>query len=241
MDILDTMPIIIESENINNAYLKLLAEFISEDNMYESRSAIISIKNIYNSQLPNQVMEPFNKYYKVFVQNSLLEQKWNLLDSEWYLSYARRIMSERNGINPWVKAKQELLRNKNSRRCVILTYRDDDDVLSFLPSLLAIQFTIENDRMNMITIWRSKELYTALPVNMLCMHSLMRIMYNEMRTQYDTLKIGVYTEMIGSLHKLPGNRKPRQFGDSLTVMDLEKVKFYWSVLERGKENKYDEK
>ena len=52
MDILDTMPIIIESENINNAYLKLLAEFISEDNMYESRSAIISIKNIYNSQLP---------------------------------------------------------------------------------------------------------------------------------------------------------------------------------------------
>ena len=46
--------------------------------------------------------------------------------------------------------------------------------------------------------------------------------------------------MIGSLHKLPGNRKPRQFGDSLTVMDLEKVKFYWSVLERGKENKYDE-
>ena len=93
--------------------------------------------------------------------------------------------------------------------------------------------------MNMLTIWRSKELYTALPINILCMHSLMRIMFNEMRTQYDTLKMGVYTEIIGSLHKLPDSKKPLQFGDSLNSIDLEKAKFYWSVLERGKENEYD--
>ena len=239
MDILDNMPIIVGAETINNAYLKLLSEFTSEDSIYESRSAIISIKDIYNSQLPNQVIEPFNRYYRIFIQNSLLEQKWNLQDNEWCLSYARRIMSERNCINLWTKAKQELLKNTNSRRCVILTYREDDDYLNYLPSLLSIQFTVENDRMNMLTIWRSKELYTALPINILCMHSLMRIMFNEMRTQYDTLKMGVYTEIIGSLHKLPDSKKPLQFGDSLNSIDLEKAKFYWSVLERGKENEYD--
>lgn len=236
MDIL--APIVVEAETINNAYLKLLSEFTS-GYIYESRSAVIIIKDIYNSELPNQIEEPFNKYYKVFIQNSLIKHKWNLLDDEWYLSYARRIMSERNGINPWLKAKQELLKNKNTRRCVILTYRDDDDVLSFLPSLLSIQFTIENERMNMLTIWRSKELYTAFPVNTLCMHSLMRLMFDEMRTQYDTLKMGVYTEIIGALHRLPECKKPKQFGDSLTNMNLEKVKFYWSVLEKGKENDYD--
>ena len=43
MDILDNMPIIVGAETINNAYLKLLSEFTSEDSIYESRSAIISI------------------------------------------------------------------------------------------------------------------------------------------------------------------------------------------------------
>lgn len=239
MDILDNMPIIVSAKSINNAYLELLSKFASENNIYESKSAIINIEDIYNSQLPNRVMEPYNKYYRVFIQNSLLEQKWNLQDNEWYLSYARRIMSERNGINLWTKARQELLKNTASRRCVILTYRDDDDFLNYLPSLLSIQFTIENDRMNMLTIWRSKELYTALPVNILCMHSLMRIMFNELKTQHESLRMGIYTEIIGSLHKLADSNKPLKFGDNLNDLNLEKVKFYWSVLEKGKENEYD--
>ena len=239
MDILDKMPIIVEAETINQVYLKLISKFTSKEDRYESRSAFVNIKNVYISELPNNVIEPFNKYYGIFVQNTLLEQKWDMSDNEWYLSYARRIMSERNGINLWEKAKQELIKDKNSRRAIVLTYRDDDDVLSFLPSLLSIQFTIEHDRMNMVSIWRSKELYTAFPVNTLSMLSLMRIMFNELRKHYNMLRIGIYTEMIGSLHKLPNYKKPKQFGDCLVDMDLEKVKFYWSVLERGKENEYD--
>ncbi len=239
MHILDNIPIVVGTETINSAYLKLLSEFTQEDNIYESRSAIISIKNVVDSQLPNQVIEPFNGYYKIFVQNYLLEQKWNFLDKEWYLSYARRIMLKRNGVNLWDKSKQELLENPNSRRCVIHTYRDDDDFLNYLPSLLSIQFTIENNCMNMLTVWRSKELYTAFPVNMLCMHSLMRMMFNDVKAQYGKLRIGVYTEVIGALHKLPNKKKPLQFGDSLIDMDLEKVKFYWSIIENGKENEYD--
>lgn len=239
MDILAKMPVVVEAETINEAYLKLLSEFKSDEKRYESKSAVVNINDIYHSQLPAQIPEPFNEYYSVFVQNALLEQKWSLSNNDWFLSYGRRIMSERNGINPWTKAKQELLKNSSSRRCIILTYREEDDFLSYLPSLLSIQFTIVDDRMNMLTNWRSKELYTAFPVNVLCMHSLMRMMFREMKVQYDTLSMGVYTEVIGSLHKLSGRKKPKQFGDSLTSMDLETVKFYWSVLENGKEKVYD--
>jgi len=230
----------IEAESVNGAYLKLLDEFSLGDDKYESKAAIISIKNIYNSELPRLVIEPYNKYYQVFIQNDLLEQKWNLLDEEWYLSYSRRIMTKRNGIDIWKRAKMELLRNENSRRSIILTYRDEDDLLGYLPSLLSIQFTIENNMLNMLTMWRSKELYIAFPINILSMHSLMRIMYNEIRKQCYTLKMGIYTEFVGSLHKLPENKKPKEFGDSLINMNLEKVKFYWSVLENGKEKEYDE-
>ena len=240
MDILNKIPIVVEADSINDAYQSLLRKFRIINRKYFSKTAILVIKNIYCSQLPCKVIEPYNEYYRVFFQNSLLEKKWNLLDKEWYLSYARRIMKERNGIVPWNKAKQEILSNKYSRRCVINTYSGEDDYLNYMPALLAIQFIVENDKLNMLTYWRSKELYTALPVNILCMHSLMRLMLNELKLQYKTLEMGIYTEIIGSLHILPESTIPSQFGDSLKNMDLQKVKFLWSVLDYGKENEYDE-
>lgn len=239
MDISERMHLNIEAETINSAYLKLLDEFTSKDENYESRTAVISIKDVFNSELPCRVEEPFNKYYKVFINNDSLEKKWNLLADEWCLSYARRIMKKRNDIDLWTKAKKELLQNKDTRRCIIITYRDDDDLLDYLPSLLSIQFTIESNKMNMLTVWRSKELYTAFPINTLCMHSLMIKMFNEIKSQYTKLEIGMYSEIIGALHKLAGDKKPKQFGDNLKCMDLEKVKFFWSILETGKEKEYD--
>lgn len=65
MHILDNIPIIVGTETINSVYLKLLSEFTQENCIYESRSAIMSIKNVVNSQLPNQVIEPFNGYYRI--------------------------------------------------------------------------------------------------------------------------------------------------------------------------------
>lgn len=240
MDILEKMHLNIEAKTINNAYLRLLDEFTSKDGKYESRTAIISIRDICNPELPRNVEEPYNKYYKVFINNDSLEKKWNLSADEWCLSYARRIMAKRNDIDLWTKAKEELLHNKDSRRCIIVTYRDEDDLLDYLPSLLSIQFIIEGNKLNMLTVWRSKELYTAFPINTLCMTSLMTKMFNEIKTQYIKLEMGVYSEIIGALHKLPGGKKPQKFGDNLIYMDLEKVKFFWSVLETGKEKEYDQ-
>ena len=46
MDILDNLPIFVSAKSINNAYLELLSKFASENNIYESKSAIINIEDI---------------------------------------------------------------------------------------------------------------------------------------------------------------------------------------------------
>lgn len=234
--------IYIESETVYDSY-KHLIDLFGIENTYESKRAMIVIKNInvFASGMPTEVSEPYNDYYKVFTDIDLLLKKWETPYQNWYLSYSRRIMEDRKGVDLWEKAKNSLLFNKYTRRSIINTYREEDDINDFMPSLISVQFTIDDNKLSMISNWRSKELFIAYPINALCMITLMRKMFIEIRPFYTGLEMGNYTEFIGGLHKNVGFSMKHDYDQNLNKLDIEQVKFYWSVVDLGREGEYDEK
>lgn len=73
------------------------------------------------------------------------------------------------------------------------------------------------------------------------MIALMRKMFIEIKPFYTDLEMGNYTEFIGGLHKNVGFSMKHDYDQNLSKLDIEQVKFYWSVVDLGREGEYDEK
>ncbi len=230
-------PIYLNCSSIGEAYNSIIENF-SKYREYVSYPTIITITNTENTQLPQNVDFPFNDYYQVFMSNDTWSY-WSTYDNSWYISYSRRIFQTRNGCNLWEKAKEQLVLDCQSRRSIIQTFKNDDDVNDYSPSLLSLQFVIDKGYLNLITCWRSKEGTVAFPINAINMCYLLKKMYIELLPVYPHLVLGSYTEVNGSMHKLLGECK-MCLNDNLKLYPLDRVKFFWSIIDIGKETEYDE-
>lgn len=70
-----------------------------------------------NSNVKNNGIDSYYSDLKL----SLLDKHWNL-ESEWYFSFARRLIEKHNGISQFDECIKCLISDKFSRRCVLSTY-----------------------------------------------------------------------------------------------------------------------
>ncbi len=226
----------IKAKSIHDAYSQIMLTYIKH-NDYFSMPATICITDVTESGLPESIGDPYDKYYKAF-NSEAIKNHWIENSDSWYVSYSRRVIQPRGDIDLWEKAKRQLMSEKETRRSVISTYRQEDDYNSFLPSLISLQFIVNNNQLDLFAYWRSKEATVAFPVNAINMCYLLKKMYSEIITFYPNLQLGFYVESDASLHKLQG-RSHSNISENVRALDIERIKFYWSVVEKGKENNYD--
>jgi len=89
----------------------------------------------------------------------------------------------------------ELKRNRYSNRAVITIRRPEDSNIDDQPCLQLIQFKIYEDRLNMTTFWRSRDLFKALYMNCFAL-----ILFGRETANALGVKMGVYTDHSESLH-----------------------------------------
>lgn len=139
------------------------------------KQALIEIRNVTNNTI-NVEKYNFFKYVLEFIDPKKIDKRWEN-NNEWYLSYSRRLLRTINGKSVIEYLSEILLDDKYSRRCVFSTFIDSDFIEKNYPALSSIQFTIENDKLNMFTFWRSQEMNFAWALNTLCMLSYQRKLF----------------------------------------------------------------
>jgi|CXWL01.1.fsa_nt_gi thymidylate synthase/NTP pyrophosphatase (non-canonical NTP hydrolase) len=237
-------PLIICSPNLFDAYKQSIMAFYKFNlSVYQSRTAVIYIENAEEHNMPMALNSKYNEYYQCFTSPEL-DSRWKY-QSDWYLSYARRVTF--NDVRENILDRQilPLIENKNSRECVLSTYNAQQ--IEHKPSLTSIWFSIKENALDMQVNWRSRELFIAFPINTLAMFSLMRVVIQKLRKVYPNLVYGQYTEFINSLHAYPSfyiqnlqqTSTPPDLGRMCDEHSDEYIRTIWSIMLSSKETEYD--
>ena len=101
---------------------------------------------------------------------------------------------------------------------------------------------IINNKLHMFVHWRSQELFFAFPMNVLSMLSFQRIFYKQLVLYYPELKIGYYHQYTDVAFMDPNALKITNwnFMDYLNLVPQKTMEFYWSIILKNEEGKYDE-
>jgi thymidylate synthase len=194
------------------------------------KQALIEIRNVTNNTI-NVEKYKFFKYVFEFIEPKKIDKRWEN-NSDWYLSYSRRLLRKINGKSVIEYLSEILLDDKYSRRCVFSTFIDSDFIEKNYPELSSIQFTIENDKLNMFAFWRSQEMNFAWALNTLCMLSYQRKLFIILKKKYNELCLGSYTSFVNNIQF-------DDFNGNDELQKIEKMKFYCSIIDEKGDDYYD--
>ncbi len=217
------------------ACVKKLEKLYQNDNLKEGDTLILKIDNPTINDLPIQHFD----VYKRFFGN--LNEGWKSDSVEFYYSFKRRLMDEEN-LGQFEKGIVTLLNNEKSRRCVLCANRPSDSI-DYRPALVAITFSIHDDKLKMNVHWRSQEIFYALPINLIQMFSIMNLFVNKLKSKYHNLQMGEYVQYIDnvcihdSINK--NNTNIIQMWKSIDIELNQELKFLWSIVFKNKEAEYD--
>jgi thymidylate synthase len=115
-------------------------------------------------------------------------------------NYGERLFGKHRIINTnqWEQVKEELTRDKDSRRAIlnINSYFDKDDSKSLdVPCTIAIQSFIRDDKLTWITYMRSNDINKGFRNDVYCFTELQKKMANELK-----IDLGEYIHIAGSMH-----------------------------------------
>lgn len=213
---------IIEASNLDDAVRKL--------KKFKMTNCIIEISNVNETYFDVTRFSDFD-FLSYFLDKKCIDGKWKK-NKDWYLSYSRRLLRKIKNKSIIDCLCDILTNDKNSRRCIVSTFVDDDFINETYPALSLVQFTIEKNKLIMTTYWRSQEGNYAFPINTLCMFSYQRLLFAKLIKKYPDLELGKYISYINNIH----------FEELEHLEESKKnkiLKFYCSIIEKKGEIEYD--
>lgn len=221
------MTISINSDSVNDAFIKIAEalnnapDFISSPRHYETREilgAFIVINNPYDRLVTNIHRKISLKY---FIGEWLwYERGSNSLDEISYYSkfwrgisddkksansaYGHRLMgiNPNVGINQWGWAKQQLIKDKESRRAIMFIALPSDmkRQTKDFPCTISLQFLIREEQLYLIASMRSNDLVLGFTYDASGFTLFQEKMLLELQVYYPNLKMGKYIHVAGSMH-----------------------------------------
>tara|TARA_R110001592_G_C13176197_1_gene750359 strand:- start:324 stop:1100 length:777 start_codon:yes stop_codon:yes gene_type:complete len=131
-------------------------------------------------------------------------KRWNQFSDDGKLingsCYGNRIFGKSNSeLSRWEIARQLLMHDPDTRRCVITMYRPEDlaiaEVGSDLPCCNLLQFLVRDGQLCMIVYMRSNDLMYGFTYDIFLFTMLQEMMAKEL-----SLPLGWYQHVVGSLH-----------------------------------------
>ena len=221
------MSVLIKTISCNDAFIKL-SQMLSGspeyrvaprgDATYELTNVIVEIINPYD-RLVNHIDRKLCLRYLVGeflwyerASNLLSEISdyssfWNKISDDGLTAnsaYGTRIYkkSKNGGLSQWSKVVNELVKDKTSRRAMLVIAKPDDFKMTTkdAPCTIGVQFLIRDNKLNM-TVWmRSNDLYLGF-----CYDAAIFTLWQEklllaLNDTYPELTLGSYTHHATSLH-----------------------------------------
>ena len=152
--------------------------------------------------------------------------------------YGRLLMYEKNGkplMDNFSYAKEQLLKDKDSRKAVMMIYRPDrHNVLDSNdnPCTVYLQFFIRDNELSLHTYMRSNDIWFGLPYDIPFFCMVQHRMHSHLLFNYPELKLGPYYHNVGSLHcyekDFESIKKLLPYGGKLDVVIPSGVLPIWS-------------
>lgn len=104
-------------------------------------------------------------------------------------------IKKKYGFDQWEWCKEELTKNKNSRRAVIHIKEPSDKESKDVNCTVSLQFFIRDNKLYLTTYMRSNDLWFGFPYDVFQFTCMQILMSMELE-----LELGTYTHIAGSLH-----------------------------------------
>lgn len=221
------MPISITADSVNEAFVKVAEklyerpDYISSPRNWETREvvgAFIVVKNPYDRLVKNIYRKISLKYlvgewlWYERGSNSLDEishyaKFWSSISDDKKRvnsAYGHRILgiSLAVKVNQWEWVKKQMIKDKETRRAVILVVSPSDmkEETKDFPCTIALQFLIRENQLHLICNMRSNDLVLGFTYDVATFTLYQEKMLIELKKYYPNLKIGKYFHLAGSLH-----------------------------------------
>ncbi|MEJ2248057.1 MAG: thymidylate synthase [Candidatus Lokiarchaeota archaeon] len=118
--------------------------------------------------------------------------------------YGKKLLHDinRHNITQFQHALQQLIKDKDSRKSVMVIYDKHSADLNTKdnPCTLSLQFLIRKDYLYLITTMRSNDIWRGLSYDIPFFTILQEIMCVLLKNKYKNIKLGAYIHNVGSLH-----------------------------------------
>jgi len=115
-------------------------------------------------------------------------------------------LSSADYVSQWLACKNELMRDKDSRRAILIINRAEDNVIAAtvgskdVPCTLSLQFFIRNNKLYLHTSMRSNDAFWGLTYDLFSFTLLQECLMLELNEAGMNLTLGSYSHTAGSLH-----------------------------------------
>lgn len=226
------MPEIVEVNSCNEAYTAIARKLVKHPEYivsprnyktFELTNTIIVVKNPYDRLVSNIHRNLCLKYlageflWYERASNKLHEishysKYWDKISDDGKTAnscYGNKIytLSEGTGYSQWTHVKNELIKDKNSRRAlmIILSGEDCRSDTKDMPCTVGIQFLIRNNQLHM-TVWmRSNDIYLGFCYDAAIFTLWQEKLIVELTQYYPDLSMGTYTHIATSMHVYESN------------------------------------
>jgi thymidylate synthase len=193
---------LIKTSTLSRAYLKAYAYVMwkhriveTEDNELTYESGPLTVVASY----PNEDKERLKLVspYEDNFMRSYEDQLINGTTSEFDYTYNERLFNYQEVVNQVESMIDKISKEPYTRRAVATTwypYHDNFENNS-VPCLQYVQCKFMNGYLNMVTLWRSRDILMGMPANMCAMNTLHNYMVGELRSRGVSAQVGSYTDI----------------------------------------------
>lgn len=136
---------------------------------------------------------PYNDNFLKSYESQLLYGTNNNFD----YTYNERLFKYQEQINQIEAMVGKLKKKLVTRRAIAITWYpyDDNYCNTSVPCLQYMQFKIKNKKVDLLTLWRSRDVLMGMPANMYAMNTLHEYVVEQLCSSGIAVKIGSYTDI----------------------------------------------
>jgi len=161
----------IKAENLGKAWLQSMKLAIQEgEDIYDDDRKLKEIRNLYVSLDDVNEEDPILNKYADKKRIQLMKEKYSTcgLVGDYKIDYGSYIYNN-NGINQMEWLKNRILNKPETKSATITLHRPGEDMLACLS---LIDFKLRNDRLHMTVVYRSQNIFSSQPGNMIALQHI---------------------------------------------------------------------
>lgn len=193
---------VIYSKTLADAYLKAYQYVMwnhdvvdTEDGelTYESKPLTLVVDEPNKDKSNVKMVSPYNDNFLKSYEDQLINGSLNDFD----YTYNERLFKYEGGVNQIQMIINRVMKQVNSRRAVAITWYPKQDNCGGMsvPCLQYIQCKLRNKKLDMYTMWRSRDILMGMPANMFAMNTLHNYIVEQLNNNGLEAKVGKYIDV----------------------------------------------